>query len=478
MSHKPQSVREPFVTGGWLVDPARCMLEGSGGAIRLEPKVMDVMVYLAQRARAVVSKEDLIRDVWEGRYVSEDVITVSIHELRKALGDNAKQPEFIETIPRRGYRWIAGVTAPTAAGSPAPRSRPAWRFRVGLAAALLVVFVLAGTWARWRTSARASAGDEKTLAQAAYAKGRFFLNGRSPAGFTRALSYFEEAVRLDGNFAAPHAGIALTAVHMMDAGSPDRSALARRARAEVARALTLHRDSPEALTAQGMIHLVLEWNFTEAEKDFQRAVERNPALMDAHQGYSWLLSATGRHPEANAEAQRARNLDPTTTMRYIELAWTYSYSGRYREAVTETEKALELDPRDFQSYLTKGMVLELMGNAPAAYAAIRQGYQSRPDGARMIGELDATYQREGLRGIYRNWLKQMESPDRRQMRNEVWLASLYSRVGEIDRAIAALEEAYTKHEGGLAWLRVNPSFMPLRYDARYQSLVQRVGLAN
>ncbi len=468
----------PFRSGGWRVDPARCALERADEVLHLEPKVMDVLVYLARRAKQVVSKDDLIRDVWGGRFVTEDVITVSIHELRKAMGDSARQPEFIETIPRRGYRWIAPVeeiSAPSQAAQAEGRQR-VW---LRVAAGAVLVLVLAGAWAWLRPVGRATASDRAASVQAAYQKGRYFLNKKTIAGLEKALSYFEEAVRLDARSAEAHAGIALAAVHLADAGASEREAMEDRARAEARQALALNPKLAEAHAALGMIHLVFDWNYSAAEKDFLRALEQNPNVMEAHQGYSWLLSAVGRHPEAILEAQRAVSLDSASPARYNELAWTLSYSGRYREGVAEAEKALELEPKDFQSYVTKGMMLELMGNTPAAYAAIRQGYLNQPGSERTVQRLDATYREEGLRGIYREWLRLMKNGSAPAVRhNNVWLASLYSRIGEVDAAIAALERAFEEREGGLAWLRVNPSFMPLRYDARYQSLVQRVGLAD
>jgi len=477
----------PFRSRGWLVEPARCIVSRGDTTTRLEPKVMDVLVCLAGRGGAVVSKEELIREVWEGRFVTEDVITVAIHELRKALGDSARTPQFVETIPRRGYRWIAGaeelaspVTTPLPR-HPQPVARagtPTARFWLAAAAGLLLFG--GASWVGWpgptnRTLARARSAS----VEAAYKKGKYFVNQRSRESLPQALAQFEQAVLLDPNFAEGHAALALVQVHLVNLGVADRADAMRRAREETRRALELNPELPEAHTAQGMMHLTFDWNFSQAEKDFRHALQRNPALMEAQQGYAWLLSATGRHPEAIAAAQQAVNADPATPARYTELAWALSYSGRYREAVREIERALELDPRNFEAHVTKGMQLELMGDTQGAYASIRTAYANRRGSEKMVEQLDQTFRADGMRGIYRSWLRYLESRASPAMpRNDVWKASLYSRTGEVEQAIAALQSAFERHEGGLAWLRVNPSFMPLRYDARFQNLVQRVGLAN
>jgi DNA-binding winged helix-turn-helix (wHTH) protein len=98
-----------FAIGEWTVMPSRNLVARGAEEVRLEPRVMDVLVYLASRAPQSVSKDELIEHVWKRAYVSDDVLSVTIYALRKALGDEARQPRYIETIPRRGYRVIAPV---------------------------------------------------------------------------------------------------------------------------------------------------------------------------------------------------------------------------------------------------------------------------------------------------------------------------------------------------------------------------------
>jgi DNA-binding winged helix-turn-helix (wHTH) protein/TolB-like protein len=98
-----------FRLGQWLVRPKLNTVLADGRAIRLEPKFMQVLVCLADRPAEVVSKEELIRTVWVDTFVTDDVLTRAISELRRALGDDAKQPHIIETVARGGYRIIAPV---------------------------------------------------------------------------------------------------------------------------------------------------------------------------------------------------------------------------------------------------------------------------------------------------------------------------------------------------------------------------------
>jgi DNA-binding winged helix-turn-helix (wHTH) protein len=104
----------PFRLGDWLVQPQLNRLSRPGGEdVQLEPKMMDVLVHLARSPGEVISRDALIDAVWPEVFISESVLTRAIAGLRRALGDDARSPRFIETIAKRGYRLIGVEGAPT-----------------------------------------------------------------------------------------------------------------------------------------------------------------------------------------------------------------------------------------------------------------------------------------------------------------------------------------------------------------------------
>ncbi len=100
-----------FCLGGWLVEPSLNRLSHGDATIQLELKVMDVLVCLAERAGEVVTRQEIVDRVWATEFISDNTLTHAITEIRNALGDDARNPSFIETIHRRGYRLIAPVEA-------------------------------------------------------------------------------------------------------------------------------------------------------------------------------------------------------------------------------------------------------------------------------------------------------------------------------------------------------------------------------
>src|SRR5215510_14139072 len=105
--------------GEWTVEPALNQVSGAGRTAKLEPKAMALLRYLADRPGQVVSREALLSAVWPGVVVGDDSLTQAIIKLRKALGDTADAPNYIQTISKGGYRLVAPVvSSPITAVSP------------------------------------------------------------------------------------------------------------------------------------------------------------------------------------------------------------------------------------------------------------------------------------------------------------------------------------------------------------------------
>jgi TolB-like protein/DNA-binding winged helix-turn-helix (wHTH) protein/Tfp pilus assembly protein PilF len=102
-----ESVSGKAVVGDWTVEPGLDRLRRGDIEVGLEPRQMDVLMYLAGRRGEVVSADALIGEVWKGIVVSDDAVYQCISKLREALGDDSQNPRYIETIPKRGYRLIA-----------------------------------------------------------------------------------------------------------------------------------------------------------------------------------------------------------------------------------------------------------------------------------------------------------------------------------------------------------------------------------
>jgi len=152
------SAKDALQVGEWTVEPALNRLSAAGRTVKIEPKAMEVLTYLAARPGEVASREALLAAVWPGVVVGDDALTQVVIKLRKALGDASETPAYIQTIPKRGYRLIAPVSRP---GSGARRSRPL--IAIGLALAVALSAAAALVWLRRDEPERPVAGAEKSL---------------------------------------------------------------------------------------------------------------------------------------------------------------------------------------------------------------------------------------------------------------------------------------------------------------------------
>ncbi len=142
----------PFRVGEWDVDPTLSEVRRQDDTRSLEPRLMELLVYLATRAGETVSRQELLDGVWGDRIVVEAVLTEGISQLRRVFGDDPKNPRYIRTVHRRGYRLVAPVEwLDVAAASGDPVTPPAagrgssarWLSWLGFGALILILFVLA-----------------------------------------------------------------------------------------------------------------------------------------------------------------------------------------------------------------------------------------------------------------------------------------------------------------------------------------------
>lgn len=167
-----------FRLGEWSVRQAEGVLFTEDRSVHLEPRVMEVLACLAADPEGVVTKEELLAKVWGGSFVEEGALSQAIHGLRKALGDDARQPRYIQTIPKRGYRLLVPVErereprempepaqAPAARNPVAPVSHPLSGSRrsarlLQAAAGMVLALVLWMTWSHLEAQRRGSAARD------------------------------------------------------------------------------------------------------------------------------------------------------------------------------------------------------------------------------------------------------------------------------------------------------------------------------
>ena len=632
---EPQRIT--FCFGPFRVDGAERVLLRDGQPVSLTLKAFDVLLLLLENSGHIVEKDQLMDRVWPGTFVEEGNVKATVSMLRKALGDNQDDNRYIETVPRRGYRFVAEVKHVTSdnvdlvirertresitidevqkIGSGSPSRRPLY-FMVGASLVLLGV-IAAVFFASSRSHSRApatssapirsiavlpfkpldsskrdellelgmadtlitrlgalrrlvifstgsvrkytdlnqdplSAGralqadavldgsiqrvgdqirvtvrlirvaDGSTLwaqpfddryddllaveesisskivatlaltldaeenrqlqkrhtnnasAYEAYLRGRAHWNRHTPDDFKKAIARFEDAIKLDPNYALAYAGLADTYNMMGYWGSASPREAFPKAKEAATRSLEIDKTLGEAHTALAYSQFEYDWNFTDAEGNYRRAIELNPGYVSAHQWYAEYLLISGRFEEAVQELQRARKSDPLSQPVNLIAASVPYMQRNYDESIAQLQKMLEFDP----NYLIAYELLEACYSKKGMYEeALRISEREMT----LSGEEPQTI--ESLRNAYRDGginryrlahAEFLKVKSTRTYISPLFIAMDYARGGDTEKAFEWLEKAYIERASWLLELSIDPNWDNVRDDPRFKSLVERI----
>lgn len=309
----------------------------------------------------------------------------------------------------------------------------------------------------------------------AYLAGRFYWNKRTGEGLMQSISYFEQAIAKDPEYALAYAGLAdsyhalpeLTTVQI-DEGLP-------KARAAAVKALELDDSLSEAHSALATVKEDFDWDWPGAEQQYKRAIELNPGNSSARAYYSNLLLELGRLPEALSEAVTAQRLDPLSVLANDNLAAIFYYSGEYDRCIDQCRKTLQFDPSSHQALRHLGLAFAQKRLYAEAITNLKKSIELRGETDESLSLLGYVYAVSGRREDARRILQHLVRPSDRHISN-YHLAIVYVGLGENDKALDALEDAVKARSPGVVHLKVSPLFEVLRSDSRFQALVRQMGL--
>ena len=309
-----------------------------------------------------------------------------------------------------------------------------------------------------------------------YLKGRFALGrGGSRADIDESISDFEEAIRRDPTFAPAYLGLAQAHSELgtVFIGTPPE---AERVKVVDAARKALELD-PQLAEAHVLLANVLkeQWQWTEAEAEYRRALELNSNNPVAHDGLARWLLCQGRTDEALAWVRRGREIDPIAVSG-TEIGWILFLSRRYDEAVHELHSVLAVRPDDATALWFLGFALTADNQSKEAIPVLERAFSVSDRSSAVIGVLIRAYAHAGRRA---DGLRLLEELKRRKQAGYVPAAAFvnaYLGLGDNEEVFAWIEQGYKEHSNILEWLKVHPYFDPLRDDPRFKDLLLRVGL--
>jgi DNA-binding winged helix-turn-helix (wHTH) protein len=436
--------------GAFEIDRHAGQLTRSGRRVHLAPQALRLLLLLTDRHGALVTREEIRAALWsDDTFVDVDsAVNACISQIRTVLGDKPTSPRFVETIPRRGYRFVAPIDGATAnepdtesSIEPSPRedvqrsagsSSP---FRVGLAAALSVLVLSlvglalrAGGDSNTRHDAPAYAKTRSLQAIQQLERGRSGLADASPIELQARVRYFESALAIEPDFAEAYAGIADAKLILAAYRTEPPQIAYTEAKAAAAKALALNESLADAHAVYAAAVLFYEWDWSSARQHLSRA-DALGATSRVHHWYARALTADGRHRDALEHAEKVAQMEPTSPSALTYQGVAAFYAGLPAKAQTLCTRALEMMPE-----FTPARICQ-----DAATDPVRSGGPATPD---------------------------------------VFLgpAVKLAASAERNKALDWLQTSANHRDDALVFAAVHPGLAPLRDEARFASVLARVGL--
>jgi tetratricopeptide (TPR) repeat protein len=323
-------------------------------------------------------------------------------------------------------------------------------------------------------------GQINTDAYEAYQWGNYFLNKRTTRDLLKALEYFQKAIQVDPRYAPAYAGLAATYSLLGSAPYTQLPPKESYSKAESAarKALELDESLAEAHLSLGYALLVYERNYEKARREFERAIQLRPGYATAHDYYAYYLTAMGNMNKAIAERETARKLDPVSPLLTTALGEAYYHNRQFDMAIRMAQKALELDPTYPVSMINLARAYERAGMHPQARAIYQKLLAFAPDDPGLLSLLAHEYAVSGDAPAARKIEVQLERMRGQRYVAAIYIALVWTGLGDRDRAFQWLDQAYEEDCEYLVYLPTEPMADPLRDDPRFAQLLQKLGLAS
>src|SRR6266487_3723831 len=312
---------------------------------------------------------------------------------------------------------------------------------------------------------------ENPEAHRLYLLGRYEFGKYSEAGWTSSIRYYEQALKLDPNYALAYCGLADTYAYMGGVVMPSKEAVVKE-KEFAQKALDLDPELPEAhLSLACALGGAFDWR--NAQIEFDRAIELNPNLAWAYEIYAWFVGGLGRLDEAIAKDKKAIELDPLNSFFQSALAYYLYHARRYDDAIVQIKKTLQLDPAATLGRHLLGCCLLWKGDTAGAIAEFQRS-KIVVTGAWYQGLLGYAYANSGNRPKAEQILRELEEMAKRQYVSTTAFADIHLGLGEKEKALDWLEKSYQDQESACWYLKVDPIYDSVRNEPRFQALVQKV----
>lgn len=317
---------------------------------------------------------------------------------------------------------------------------------------------------------------ENVEAYQLYLQGRFYINNYSNNDdLLRAMRYFDNAIAKDPKYALAYTGLADTYTTMAIDWREPRVVFPK-AQEYARKALELDGTLGEAHFARGAIAYFYEWDWVEAQKELDLALDLDAKSVESNACYLHSRETLGTADEALVQVQRALEKNPLSTFISAELGCAAYYAHRYDQATDFSRETLRTDPSYALAHYNVARGLGQKRMYEQAIAELTPAIASWGRSTMLLSELAYDFAASGRKAEARKLLDELQRRSANEYIDPYPLAWVHVALGENDKAFQLLERAYEVRSAWMPWVNVEPKFDSLHSDARFQDLLHRLHL--
>jgi len=309
-----------------------------------------------------------------------------------------------------------------------------------------------------------------------YLKGRFFFNQRKDASIRKSIECYSKAIEIDPDFTLAYTGLAESYIFLGDWRLLPLEIAYAKAREAALAALQIDDSLAEVHLSVAEIKLFCDWNWREAEIEFRKALNANPAHAEAHHMYAHYLELSGKFDLALAEINRALELEPVSPSLHACAVQVLFYARRYEEAIRQCHAAMEMAPTYFGLYGWLGIAYVQCGVFDRGIEALEKGLQHIPEDPRLIALTGYSCGLSGNNSRAQRYLEQLVTLMTKRHVDPYFLSWLYVSLNDRATALTWLDKAYSEHSEWLPWMKVDPLLDTLRSDWKFTEILGKLRL--
>jgi serine/threonine protein kinase/Tfp pilus assembly protein PilF len=308
-----------------------------------------------------------------------------------------------------------------------------------------------------------------------YLKGRFYADKWTPEDATRGIDYFDQALKVDPNFALAHVGKAYAYWGLSSQFMAPVQAMPK-VKAEAEAALKSNPNLSEAHTALAIAMAVYDHDFPGAEREFKTAIQLNPGSAAAHEYYAYILLGRGRYTDCNTELDASRKLDPLSSLVEFFSGWNEFWVNKNpKTALVHLQKAVDLQPDFWWPHVVMAQAFASEGNYTSAAQSLDKA-QAAGGSTYVLGVRGYLAAKRGDRAEAQRLLKELLSTQSGgAYLSPMHPAMIYAGLGDRADAMIWLQKAYDSRDEVCLILEVDPTWDGMRDDPAFKALIAKIG---